>query len=138
MIDTARSVAHPWLCDVMGHLSTPHYLAVFDVATYHLFAAAGASPAKTVKTGLGWADVRHEIDYKSEVRAGSLLRVRSEVVKVGGKSVTHRHELLDLDDDTLKATLLAVTVAFDLGARAATAIPDPQRAGFTALIERSA
>ncbi|MDB5367545.1 MAG: thioesterase superfamily protein [Rhodospirillales bacterium] len=138
MIETARSVAHPWLCDVMGHLSTPHYLAVFDIATYHLFAAANASPAKTVKTGLGWADVRHEIDYKSEVKAGSLLRVQSEVIRIGGKSVTHRHELLDVDDCVLKATLLATTVAFDLEARAAITIPDLQRAGFAALIEAAA
>jgi acyl-CoA thioesterase FadM len=138
MIETARSVAHPWLCDVMGHLSTPHYLAIFDIGTYHLFAAANASPAKTIKTGLGWADVRHEIDYKSEVKAGSLLLVKSAVVRVGGKSVTHRHEMLDVDDGTLKATLLAVTVAFDLAARAAMTIPDPQRAGFTALLETAA
>jgi hypothetical protein len=48
--------------------------------------------------------------------------------------VTHRHELLDVDDGKLKATLLATTVAFDLVARAAIRIPDLQRAGFTALI----
>lgn len=135
MIETARSVAHPWLCDVIGHLSTPNYLAVFDIATYHLFAAAGASPTKTVKTGQGWADVRQELEYKSEVKAGSLLLVRSAVVRVGGKSVTHRHELRDADDDTLRATLLATTVAFDMNARAAMAIPDAQRAGFEALVE---
>jgi acyl-CoA thioester hydrolase len=138
MIETARSVAHPWLCDVMGHLSTPNYLVMFDVATYHLFAAAKASPAKTVPAGLGWADVRHEIDYKSEIKAGALLRIQSAVVAVGGKSVTHRHELRDADDDSLRATLLAVTVAFDLKARAAIKIPDLQRAGFEALLEGAA
>jgi acyl-CoA thioester hydrolase len=138
MIETARTVAHPWQCDVMGHLSTPNYLAIFDIASYHLFAAAGASPSRTVPAGLGWADVRHEIEYKTEIKAGALLRVQSATVRVGGKSVTHRHELRDVDDDGLRATLLATTVAFDLQARAAVPIPEALRAGFEALREVTA
>ena len=31
-----KSVAHPWMCDVLGHLTTRHYVAMFDDAAYHL------------------------------------------------------------------------------------------------------
>lgn len=37
MLPVYRGVVHPWLCDAMGHLTTRHYLAMFDDAIYHLY-----------------------------------------------------------------------------------------------------
>ena len=41
MIECYRGVVHPWLCDAMGHLTTRHYVGMFDDAGYHLLAALG-------------------------------------------------------------------------------------------------
>ena len=53
-----RAVVHPWLCDMMGHLTTRHYVGMFDDAAYALFAqATGAGPDKRVVLVLdnaGW------------------------------------------------------------------------------------
>lgn len=120
MIETARAVAYPWQCDGMGHFSTPFYMQVFDVATYHLFAQIGMSSAAMAGTQRGWADVRHEIDYRKEIHAGALLLVRSGLTAVGGKSLKSVHHLIDADTDAVSAVLNAVTVYFDLEARRAT------------------
>ena len=36
MIPVQKSVAHPWMCDVLGHMTTRHYVAMFDDAAYHM------------------------------------------------------------------------------------------------------
>ena len=37
MIPVHTAVAHPWLCDIMGHMTTRHYTAIFDDASYLYF-----------------------------------------------------------------------------------------------------
>ena len=88
MIAPLRAVAHPWLCDVMGHLTTRHYMAMFDDASYHaLNAVFGWSGSDAEAGGTGFVDVRHEIDYVAEVRAGDLLEIRSRLDRLGGNGL---------------------------------------------------
>ena len=73
MLVTYKGMAHPWLCDVMGHLTTRHYVAMFDDASYHLLLEIFDWSASSVaEDGLGWADVRHVIEYQAEVSSGDL------------------------------------------------------------------
>ena len=39
MISVQKCVAHPWMCDVLGHLTTRFYVGMFDDASYHLLHA---------------------------------------------------------------------------------------------------
>jgi acyl-CoA thioester hydrolase len=123
-----QGVVHPWLCDAMGHLTTRHYMGMFDDASYHLwrhlFGYAGPTGAFA---GKGWADVKHVIEYKGEVAAGTLVEVRGELVKLGGKSVTVRFELVNLATGEVAATMEAVTAFFDLQARKAIPLTDAMR-----------
>ena len=52
---TYVGVAHPWMCDAMGHMNVRHYMAMFDVASFQL-------PGKLTEVekdkSLGWPDVR--------------------------------------------------------------------------------
>jgi len=128
MITVHKNVAHPWQCDVMGHMTTRFYMAMFDDASYHflhhLFDWNGAQN----ETGaLGWVDVRHTINYEAEVAAGDLLEVRAELLKVGGKSITVSYEMINLGSGDTAATLEGVMVLFDLGNRCAVTIPDDLR-----------
>ena len=36
MVLVQKNVAHPWMCDVLGHMTTRHYVAMFDDAAYHM------------------------------------------------------------------------------------------------------
>ena len=123
MIETLRAVAHPWLCDAMGHLNVRHYVGMFDDASWHLLADLGHGPSDITATRIGWADVRHVIEYKDEVASNGLVRIRSEVIKLGRTSLTYRHEMLSAQGAVLHATMEVVTVAFDLDARKAVEIP---------------
>lgn len=128
MISVNKGVAHPWQCDIMGHMTTRFYVAMFDDASYHfLHHLFGWNGARNDAGTLGWADVRHTINYSDEVNAGDVLEVRAELVKVGGKSMTVAYEMLNLGNAKVAATLEGVMVLFDLEKRAAVTIPDELR-----------
>ena len=128
MISVHKSVAHPWQCDILGHMTTRFYTAMFDDASYHfLHHLFGWNGARNETATLGWADVRHTINYNDEVKAGDLLEVRAELLKVGGKSMTTAYEMLNLGSGKVAATLESVMVLFDLEQRSAVTIPDDLR-----------
>jgi acyl-CoA thioesterase FadM len=83
-----------------------------------------AAPEEMATRKLGWADVRQVIEYHKEVRSGILLVIRSGVVRIGNKSVEHRHEMRGAFDDVLHSTLEGVTAFFDLEKRAAAPLED--------------
>ena len=118
-IETFRGVAYPWLCDSMGHMNTQFYCTLYDGASFH-FLSMIAPYAELAPRQCGWADVRQTIEYKQEVRAGTLLAVSSRLLKIGGSSVTYRHEMRDVEAGTLHSTSEHVTVLFDLQARKST------------------
>lgn len=118
MIECYRGVVHPWLCDAMGHMTTRHYVAMFDDASYHLLAAMGFAPDH-LRRGVGFADVRMTIQYRAELPTGTLVVVRGALVGLGARSMTARYEMASVHDGVLAAEMEAVSVQFDLGARRA-------------------
>ncbi len=118
MMVVQKGVAHPWMCDVIGHMTTRHYVAMFDDAAYHLlYAVFGWSGASDPDGKIGWSDARHIIEYKAEVLAGDVLVVRSGLTRVGTKSITIFYEMANLEKNEIAATLECVCVLIDLDAR---------------------
>jgi len=124
---TYLGVVHPWLCDSMGHLNVRHYVGMFDDANTHFLASLGWDPQSARSTGQGWADVRGEIDYLTEVVAGSLVEIRSGVAAVGKKSLTVESQMLGRPSGEIHARMRSVMVHFDLGARKAISLPSELR-----------
>jgi len=123
-----QGVAHPWLCDVMGHMTTRHYVAMFDDASYHfLFRVFGWTPQQAERDQLGWADVKHEINYNAEVASGDLLEISAEFLKLGGKSVVIRYRMYNVSKNEEAATLDSTSVLFDMAARKAAPLTDEMR-----------
>lgn len=128
MISVHKNIAHPWQCDVLGHMTTRFYVAMFDDASYHfLHHLFGWNGARDENGQFGWVDVRHTINYQAEVNAGDLLEARAELLKVGGKSMTVSYEMINLGSGDVAATLESVVVLFDLVKRHAVTIPDELR-----------
>lgn len=128
MQQVLKAVAHPWQCDVLGHMTTRFYVAMFDDASYHfLHHLFGWIGARDADARLGWADVKHTVEYKREVAAGELLEIRAQLLNVGGKSMTVSYEMIKLDNGETAATLESVVVLFDLKERRAVSIPDNMR-----------
>ncbi len=128
MLVVNKAVAHPWKCDVIGHLTTRFYVAMFDDASYHfLFTVFGWSGATDETGEIGWVDVRHVIEYQAEVSAGDILEIRASLVKIGSKSITARYEMINLGKDEVAATLECIYVLFDMQARAGLVLSDKLR-----------
>jgi acyl-CoA thioester hydrolase len=126
LIETYRGVAYPWHCDSMGHMNTQFYAALYDGASFH-FLSRLAAYSDLERIGLGWADVKQVIEYKQEIRSGSLLLVRSSITRIGNKSVEYRHEISNSETDQLHSTSDQVTVLFDLKHRRAASLTDQIR-----------
>jgi acyl-CoA thioester hydrolase len=130
-IVTYAGVVHPWMCDAMGHLNVRHYVAMFDDSSFQLLGRIAGRDDPEI--GLGWADVRMEIDYKHETPAGALITIRSHVEAVGTSSLTYRHEMHGTLDGILHAQMRSVTVRFDLRRRGKVALDPATRQRATAL-----
>lgn len=117
-VETFRAVAHPWHCDVMGHMNTQFYAGLYDGATLHFLALLCPS-AMLKAAGRGWADVRQLIEYKKEAVAGNLLLIRTTLVRLGTTSIEYRHELVNAETRELHSSSAQVTVLFDLSQRRA-------------------
>jgi len=129
-----RAIAHPWLCDMMGHLTTRYYLGMFDDASYVLLSRTGWNGDDPDWAGKGWADVRNEIEYKDEVPAGALVEIFGTVTKIGNSSLETRYEMRRASTGALAATLAAKTVFFDLKLRKATPLTDRMRENLQRLL----
>jgi acyl-CoA thioester hydrolase len=134
-LQTFIGVAHPWMCDVMGHMSARHYMAMFDDASFYLLGTlAGVEIRPGARTG--WADVRYEIDYRQEVQPGTLISITSRIERIGRSSVTIVHNMDGGLDRLPRAQATAVTVHFDMTAREAAPLPPDIRARAEALMRR--
>ena len=128
MLVVYKGVAHPWLADVMGHMTTRHYVAMFDDASYHfLYEAFGWSGDSVASSGLGWADVRQVIEYAAEVNIGDMLEIRGGLRRIGGKSITVFYEMHNLTRHELAATLESTSVLFDTENRVAVSLTEEMR-----------
>ncbi|WDZ81011.1 acyl-CoA thioesterase (plasmid) [Ensifer adhaerens] len=130
-LTTHVGVAHPWMCDTMGHMNVRHYAAMFDDASFQLL---GHIAGVETESGRGWADVRSEVEYKHETKAGALITIRSRVIKLGRSSVTFEQVMSGTLDGVVHAVNRTTTVRFDLEARAAIALEPEARMRAEALL----
>ena len=125
MLVVNKCIAHPWQCDVMGHLTTRFYVGMFDDAAYHfLYEVFGWTINTVGESKIGWADVRHVIEYKAEVSAGDVLEIKAFLIKIGTKSFTALYEMVNIAKNEVAATLESTCVLFDLEARKGIPLSD--------------
>jgi acyl-CoA thioester hydrolase len=124
--DTYHGVVYPAQTDAMGHMTVQYYVAAFDQAMWHLVARLGYNPNWRHERNEGWADVRYEIDFRSELKTGDLFSVVSKVVDAGRSSLKSAHRLVG-PDRTVAAELAMTSVYFHLIDRKSLPIPDAIR-----------
>lgn len=136
MISVHKSVAQPWQCDVLEHLTTRYYVGMFDDASYHfIYDVFGWVGNQDADGKLAWVDVQHLIKYQAEVAPGDLLEVRASLMKIGNKSITACYVMQNLKTGEVAATLEAVYVLFDLEARCGVKIGDDLRSAAAKYLE---
>ena len=123
-IETFRAVVYPWHCDHQGHMTTMHYVGMFDAAFWQLLSAQGFTRAYLAEHKTGFADVRDTIEYLAELPVGSPVVIESGITKVGNTSVVSFNRMRDSETGEFAATSEKVTVYFDLQARQKTPLPE--------------
>jgi len=118
MRQVTSAVIHPWICDIQGHLNTRHYVGIFDDA-HQVLLSRIADEAQEAAPGLGWADVRNEVDYLAEIKAGTVVDVFTGLRRIGTKSLTIATEIRRAKTPHACARMLAIITRFDLTARRA-------------------
>ncbi|WP_203427153.1 thioesterase family protein [Sinorhizobium sp. BG8] len=116
-------VVHQWQCDHFGHLNVRHYASMFDDAIFVFWNRAGLKRNSVVVP----VTASMKLTFRSEVSAGTVVRIESLVERVGGKSVTIVFRMLDSTDASLLAESEVVEVFFDLGSRESRPVPDKIR-----------
>ena len=113
-----KGVVHPWHCDVMGHMNTRHYLAMFDDASYQLLhEATGWSATAQDWQGRGFADVHNSLDYLGELKAGELIEIEGGISATGNSSFTANYVMTNKLTGEPAAKMTAKLIYFDLVAR---------------------
>ena len=129
-----RGVVYPWHCDHLGHMTVMHYVGLFDQANWHLLSAMGVTWEKMKETGETLVDVKHTVEYLLEQKVGSLIVIESVLTRIGTKSVTQRHRMLNSETGVLAATTEIVSVYFDMETRKSLPLPNPMREDLDAFL----
>ncbi|VVP60790.1 hypothetical protein PS874_06107 [Pseudomonas fluorescens] len=130
---TFKGVVYPAHTDAMGHMTVQFYIAAFDQAFWHLVASLGYNPGWREERQEGWADVRHEIDYRAELKVGDLFTVESTVNRVGSSSLMTRHVLRNFNNE-ICSEMMMISVYYDLLNRVSKPIPGTIKSAASALV----
>lgn len=120
-------VAHQWQCDHFGHLNARHYAAAFDDALFIFWSHGGVVIPDQGQPGTIPVTAKLAIEYQSEVKAGEVLHIEGQPIRIGAKSVTLALTMREAVTGRTVATAEVVEVFFDALARNSAPIPNPVR-----------
>ncbi len=126
--ESFRGAVYRWHCDHLGHMNVKNYVGMFDQAAMHIMAMIGVNWHDMDAKGETVVDARHTIEYRNEQRAGALIVVESALTRIGAKSFTAKHRMVNIETGDLAATTEIVSVYFSLKTRQSLPIPDDLRA----------
>jgi len=123
-----RSVVDPSDCDFLGHMNVSRYFAACSDGVFAIQSEIGLT-ANDMRDGrrLSFAVVHAESDFRAELAAGDAIRLETDIMAIGSKSITFRHRLIRADGDLLAFETLFKCVMLSLETRSAAPIPDAVR-----------
>lgn len=133
-VETYRATVTPAHCDHLGHMNVQHYFAAVSDGMFAIMVRLGLGPEEIRGRQMSFAVVRAETDFHRELRAGDIIALESTITKLGDKTVTFQHRLMNVASGEAAMSTLFKCVLLDLQKRQATAIPDDIRAKAAALI----
>src|SRR5690606_14832090 len=100
MIETVRSVVHPWECDAVEHFTTAYYYRAFGWAGWHLLQRLGHDAAAIAAL----RPVSCRTRFLQELRAGDAYHITSGIVEAGGGALVLGHRLFNSETGETAAT----------------------------------
>ncbi|WP_416899982.1 MAG: acyl-CoA thioesterase [Minwuia sp.] len=126
---TARTIVDPSDCDFLGHMNVSRYFAACSDGVLAIQSEMGLT-ARDMRSGrrLSFAVVNANSDFRAELAAGDAIRLETEILELGEKTITFRHRLYRCEDNALAFETRFKCVMFDLAARRSAVVPDDVRA----------
>ncbi|MGI9524203.1 MAG: acyl-CoA thioesterase [Hyphomicrobiaceae bacterium] len=123
-----RSTVDPSDCDFLGHMNVSKYFAACSDGVLAIQSEMGLT-ANDMRTGrrLSCAVVHASSDFRSELSAGDAIRLETQILELGGKSITLRHRLIRSEDDAVAFETNFKCVMLNLETRQAVKVPDSVR-----------
>ncbi|MFW2586652.1 carnitine 3-dehydrogenase [Sagittula sp. SSi028] len=109
-----RAIPQSWT-DYNGHMNETHYVELGSQATDGFMALIGAD-AEYIAGGQSYFTTENTVRYLSELHAGDVVRVTTQVLVGEGKKMQLLHRIMRADG-TLAATVKSFMLHVDLGAR---------------------
>ncbi|MFZ3065960.1 MAG: thioesterase family protein [Nitrospirota bacterium] len=123
MIETYRGVVYPGQLDHMDHMNVQWYASKFDEATWQLFSAIGITSEYIREQNKGMAALEQITKYKSEVRSGELLVVKSKVIETSKKTIKFLHIMYNVESKQEVANTELVGIHIDMKIRKSCPLP---------------
>jgi acyl-CoA thioester hydrolase len=128
-VETYRGFVYPWVIDHVGHMNVASYVGRFDEASWHFLAQLGLAPAYLHTRQRSFVAVDQRIQYRSEVLAGTLLHVTTELLEMRTKAIRWVHRMYNSETSVEVASMELVVVCFDTSARVSVPLPEHVAAG---------
>jgi acyl-CoA thioester hydrolase len=126
MINTHAFTVRPSDCDFLGHMNVARYLDGCSDAGFSIQGLWGLSTDDVLKgRQIAFVVLNANSTFHRELRTGDTVQVRSELHKLGTKSVTIIHHFFRSDTKVFDSTFTLVLI--DLKTRNAIVIPDDLR-----------
>ena len=116
--------------DRMGHMNVRYYMAVFDAATWRMFADFGLDDAYFSTTENGVFALKQFIQYLAEVRPEETVTVYTRMLGLTDKRIHLMHFMANQDTDGLAAIIESLITHANLKVRKAVPLPSEIAAGF--------
>ena len=125
--ETYRGTVGPAECDDLGHMNVQHYFAAVSNGMFAVMSRLGLTLEEIKRRQMSFAVVHAETNFRRELRSGDVMALESSVLKLGNRSVTFQHRLINLSSNTIAMTMDYKCVLLNLRTREAIAIPDDIR-----------
>ena len=106
--------------DKMDHMNVRYYMAVFDTATWRMFADYGLDEAYFSTTQNGVFALKQFIQYLAEVRTGETVAVYTRMLSLTDKRIHLMHFMANQDTDELAAIIESLITHANLKVRKAS------------------
>lgn len=108
--------------DAGGHVNNTSYFIYLEEARTKFFAAIGLSPQE--REDLNFIVAHAECNFIAQAYAGQNLRLTTTITKIGTKSFTMSHDIIEVTSGTLIAKGSAVVVCFNYKEQKSIEIPE--------------
>ncbi|MFY9239901.1 MAG: thioesterase family protein [Roseovarius sp.] len=122
------AVVHPWHLDQLGHMNVRWYAHFFDDASFQFLEIIGVGPsARDGLINVHCVTAQSTTQYKSELLAGTCVKVIGHVKRIGRKSMSLHYRMVGSVCGTEYAVCETVDVFVNADTHQSVEIPDVVR-----------